>query len=369
MAIVVLKPGNGAKKVTQTPIAQEEYLQKYIHDNPDIIPLDDIKEDLRLLVLAREFPTSSGPIDALAVDDEGAIYIVETKLYKNPDKRLVVAQVLDYGAALWNSYKDYSEAERILDRAVSQKFGMPFYEKVKDFFGFDDEQLANLLDRFKADLSSGRFTFIVMMDQLHDQLKDLITFINQNSRFAIFGCEIEFYKYDNYEILIPKLYGVEAKKSSTLPPITHGRKKWDEQMFFDDVKARLGEPIERKIRKLYEYAKATATHVSWGTGASRGSFNPKYEDISARSLFTVFSDGTLQINFGWLNDNESTLAFRKKIKDMLAERAKLKFPPDFEEKYIGFQPDQWINRVSEIVDGFDELIRQTSNKRIDSDKQ
>lgn len=140
MPIVVMKPGQGAKKVTQMPISQEEYLQKYIHDNPDIIPLDDIKEDLRLLVLAREFPASSGSIDALAVDDEGAVYIVETKLYKNPDKRLVVAQLLDYGAALWNSYRDYSEAERILDRAVNQKFPSDYEEK---YIGFQPDQWIN----------------------------------------------------------------------------------------------------------------------------------------------------------------------------------------------------------------------------------
>jgi hypothetical protein len=49
----------------------------------------------------RAFPTNSGPIDALGINKDGEIYIIETKLYKNPDKRLVVAQVLDYGASLW----------------------------------------------------------------------------------------------------------------------------------------------------------------------------------------------------------------------------------------------------------------------------
>jgi hypothetical protein len=64
---------------------------------------------LRLLILAREFPTVSGPIDALGIDQDGNIYVIETKLAKNPDKRYVLAQVLDYGAALWRTYENGDE--------------------------------------------------------------------------------------------------------------------------------------------------------------------------------------------------------------------------------------------------------------------
>jgi RecB family endonuclease NucS len=55
--------------------------------------------------LAREFSTKSGPIDALGVDKDGELYLIETKFYKNPDKRTVVAQVLDYGASLWSNFR------------------------------------------------------------------------------------------------------------------------------------------------------------------------------------------------------------------------------------------------------------------------
>jgi hypothetical protein len=345
MPIVVMKKGQGAKKVGRTPVTQEKHLQEYIHENPDAIPLDDVREDLRLFVFAREFPTPTGPIDALAVDDEGAIYIIETKLYKNPDKRLVVAQVLDYGAGLWNSFGDYSEIERVIDQAVNQKFGKPFRQKLMDFFGINDEQVGGVISRFDTDLTSGRFTFIVLMDRIHDQLKDLITFINANSRFVLLGCEMDFYRYEELDILIPKLYGTETKKT---PP---ARQKWDEHRFFEDI-VRLGRPVEKKIRELYEYAQQTADHISWGTGAFRGSFNPKYEQISGRSLFTVFSDGVLQINFGWLNDDESTLEIRKQLKDALTERARLTFPVDYEEKYVTFQTDQWIEPAHKLKKNF-----------------
>ena len=96
MAIIVSKGGKGAKKIEKSDFEVEDYLQQYVYDNPESIPLTDIKEGVRLLVLAREFPTQSGPIDVLGVDRDGEIYCIETKLYKNPDKRLVVAH-----AGLW----------------------------------------------------------------------------------------------------------------------------------------------------------------------------------------------------------------------------------------------------------------------------
>jgi len=101
MPIIISQSGKNAQKVEQSKFEQEDHLQQYIYDNPESIPLYDIKEDIKLLILVREFPTQSGPIDALGVDADGSVYMVETKLYKNPDKRLVVAQVLDYGASLW----------------------------------------------------------------------------------------------------------------------------------------------------------------------------------------------------------------------------------------------------------------------------
>src|SRR3990172_4834466 len=101
MPIIISKGGKDAMKVDKSAPDPEEFLQKYIQENPDSIPLYDIHEDIRLLIVSREFVTTSGAIDALGVDNSGNLYLIETKLYKNTDKRRVVAQLLDYGASLW----------------------------------------------------------------------------------------------------------------------------------------------------------------------------------------------------------------------------------------------------------------------------
>jgi RecB family endonuclease NucS len=71
MSIIISKQGKNARRLQRTSIQQEEYLQAYVHNNPDVLPLDELKDNLRLLILAREFNTASGPIDALGVDAEG----------------------------------------------------------------------------------------------------------------------------------------------------------------------------------------------------------------------------------------------------------------------------------------------------------
>jgi hypothetical protein len=212
MSIIISKNLKNAVKLDRSSFALEDNLQQYIYDNPESIPLYDIKEDIRLLILTREFPTASGPIDAIGVDKDGELYLVETKLYKNPDKRTVVAQVLDYGASLWKTYTDFDVFISQLEIQVTKKFNKTLNERVKDFFNLQDEQINQFNENLRDNLDDGNFKFVVLMDQIHGQLKDLIIFINQNSRFNIYGVELEYYKYESFEILIPKLFGAQVKK-------------------------------------------------------------------------------------------------------------------------------------------------------------
>ena len=355
MAIIISKKGKNAQKIEKSIFEQEDYLQKYICDNPESLPLYDIKEDIRLLILAREFPTNIGSIDALGTDKDGEIYIIETKLYKNPDKRLVVAQVLDYGASLWHGYNDFNEFVRVIDNEINKKFDISLNQKLKDFFGIVDEDVFTLMENVKRNLNDGNFKFVVLMDKLHAQLKDLIIFINQNSRFDIFGVEMEYYKYQDYEIMIPKLFGSEVKKEIGISTSVGTRKKWDEESFFEDAKNKLKESEVESIKILYEFSKGKA-QISWGTGATRGSFNPKFSKISIRSLYTVFSDGTLQINFGWLNDNETTEKYRDDFKKELEKFKNIVIPNDYKERWVAIPIEKWAPKVNDFVKIVEDLI-------------
>jgi hypothetical protein len=212
MSIIISKKGKNAQRSERTSIEHEKYLQGYICDNPESLPLHEVEADIKLLILAREFPTKSGKIDALGIDYDGNIYVIETKLYKNADKRIVLAQVLDYGASLWRTYEDTDSFIEVLERAAGKIFNEPLNERIQNFYETDVETVAEILQSVRQNLRDGSFRFVVLMDHLENRLRDLLVFVNQNSRFNIYGVEMEFYTFEDYEILIPKLYGAEVKK-------------------------------------------------------------------------------------------------------------------------------------------------------------
>jgi len=355
MAIIISKNGKDAKKIDKSNFEKEDYLQAYIYDNPESIPLYDIKEDIRLLILAREFSTDSGPIDAIGIDKDGVIYLIETKLYKNPDKRLVVAQVLDYGASLWRNFTDFNEFIRKIDDGVNKKFNISLNQKLKDFFDINDEEITILLDNIQRGFNDGAFKFVVLMDKLHEHLKNLIVFINQNSQFDIFAVELEYYKHENFEIMIPKLFGAEVKKDISVS--SSNRKGWNEESFFQAVAQDLEKPEFENMKRIYNEFVKIADKIKWGTGASLGSYAPVITDISPNgSLISIFANGKLSIKFNWFYNNEKEKKSRDRFKELLNRKAKgLKIPENFRDIGARFELKEWLPYADAILEAFKEL--------------
>jgi len=217
-----------------------------------------------------------------------------------------------------------------------------------------------LFDNFKRNLNEGNFKFVVLMDKLHSQLKDLIIFINQNSQFDIYAVEVEYYKYESYEILIPKLFGAEVKKDVTTQTSADKRRKWNEDDFFKDAESKLEKKYVEAIKKWYDFSKKEADEITWGTGTTRGSFNPKFNNISIRSIYSFFSDGTLGINFGWLNDNEKA----KKIRDLLLEKLikiiNFSIPKhkSIDNFYLSIPAEKWYPHLEQLMKIIKELKDQ-----------
>jgi len=300
MPILVTPPNRKAVRVNRKRFSQEMDLQKYIHENPGAIPIEDIKEDVQLLILERESPTPVGPIDILATDSDGDIYIIETKLYRNPDKRQVLAQVLDYGAALWGLVSDPDEWLQQLEMRRANKSEEGLVELFETNFGNNQQ----VMDGIKSSLQNGTYHFLILMDEVHSPLKNLILYINENSRFSVYAVEMELYEHDGYQILIPHLFGAESQKKATSVSQSN-RRKWDEHSFFEDAQAKLEQEEIDVIRKIYNAACEFADQIFWGTGKDKGSFNPKVNVISStKSLFNIYSDGLLTMSYAWLDDDD-----------------------------------------------------------------
>ena len=356
MAIIISKNGKNAVKVEKSSFDKEDFLQQYIYENPESIPLYDIKEDIRLLILAREFPTNSGPTDALGIDRDGEIYIVETKLFRNPDKRTVIAQALDYGAALWKYSGDFAQFVSALDAAVSKTFDTTLVAKLRGFFGLSEEEAAALLQSVRQNLSEGAFRFVVLMDQLDSRLKDLVIYVNQNSQFDVYAVEFEYYKHETQEIIIPKIFGAEVKKEMAVTS-SGPRKQWSEPMLMDDARQKLSKEEFNAFKRIYEFSKKHATEVRLGTGAY-GSFSPIFSSLSNKSLFTMSADKRLAFNFEWIaKDNEHAAElFKQKL-----ESIGFSFPENFKSIRPSVMTDEWLPRTDKFVSAISEMLGEVAN--------
>ena len=108
MKIIASKDnGKNYKKIDSKQFPLEKKLEELISDENIMTNMTlGPDEDLTLIKLANQFKTNVGLLDVLAIDDSGNIYIIETKLYDNGDRRKIIAQVLDYASALWSEYRN-----------------------------------------------------------------------------------------------------------------------------------------------------------------------------------------------------------------------------------------------------------------------
>ena len=129
MTIIVSKDGKKFEKIESSDFALEDKLQELVHEDEIMKKIKlGPDEDLTLLTLAREFSTTSGPVDVIAIDTEGDIYIIETKLKKNTDRREILAQIIDYAGAMWDEFRDFNK----------------FEEKLKDNPSFSAKSLSDM---------------------------------------------------------------------------------------------------------------------------------------------------------------------------------------------------------------------------------
>ena len=348
MSIIISQDGKNAIKVDKSEFEKEGYLQNYIHENPESIPVYEIEENKRLFVVAREFSTESGPIDALALDEDGDIYVVETKLYKNSDKRTVVAQALDYGASLWR-HSDYNKFIAKINNEINKKFSVSFEEKTKEFFNIGDEQITIILDAIERNLQQGNIKFVILMDAIDDRLKDLIVYINQNSQFDIYAVQMEYYKFEKYEIMIPSLFGVEVKKSMSMSS-SRVIKLWTPDEFLLDAKNRLSDEQYKAVEKLVKFSEQNADDLVLGKGQGKATINPIFSKISERRIYRLVSNGKLGFDIEWSLSGAVSDEAKQKLKLISKKLSEIGISiaeGEFRDKN---EIEKWAGKIDSIIE-------------------
>ncbi|NYI42986.1 hypothetical protein BJ993_000066 [Nocardioides aromaticivorans] len=240
-----------------TAYANEAALQQLVAESPDLLTGQD------LATVDEFWIPEIGYIDIVGVGADGSITVVECKLRANPEiRREVVGQVLAYAGGLWQmSYDDFAST-------WAARAGRPLTAHVADKAGAADADQVRA--GVEANLRSGEFTLVIVVDEITSELKRIIEWLNvmTKTEVSVLALELQYLKEGNTEILVPRLYGdalASAKRSS---PSASGA-KWNAGTFAAAVED-LGEKARTAVADLMAHGEAHGVHPWWGVGQTPG---------------------------------------------------------------------------------------------------
>lgn len=222
MQIVALEPDGQVVALEPQEFSLEVDLQDLLRDYPRLLlaPLPAY-QDRTIWTIGYEVPTEAGSIDLLCLDSTGEVWVVETKLAKNPESRKqVVGQVLGYASAV---------AEWSVDRleAVAQEFlGEPLVGFLGDELGGGDAE--DLVTRAVEKLRQGDLTALIVLDKLNLVLQRLVEFVNSHSSFDLLALTVTLTEHEGTRFVVPAVTGAGAIK--LVSPTGRSKETLDELM-------------------------------------------------------------------------------------------------------------------------------------------
>jgi hypothetical protein len=154
----------------------EDYIRNLVFDHPSCLPIAELDGAYKEAVsICKELRTPAGPLDALLVNPDGRLIVIEAKLWRNPQaRREVVAQVLDYAKEL--SRWDYEDLQRAVSQNTGRK-GNSLYEMVKA--ANPDLEESAFVDAVSRSLREGRFLLLILGDGIREGAGSITSFIEK----------------------------------------------------------------------------------------------------------------------------------------------------------------------------------------------
>lgn len=282
----------------------EAHLQAFLVDNPTLIPFEDISKDIlppRIMIPEFGLP-GSGSTDIVGIDESGGITIIECKLATNPEiKRKVVGQVLEYASFLWR--KPYHFVDQICLKRLDSPLAAMMAARLDQETRADWDE-ADFMRSVSQTLAGGSFRILIAVDNVNEELRRTIEYMSEGpSNLEMYALEVTYFVGGDQEILVPRLHGATTLGTG-IGGSRAGRSQWTRDRFFQDAISRdLLDGLVEKMKHLLEFCYDQASYVYWGTGKEKGSFTFHHiQDEAKYSLFTVYSDDRIQINFGYLKN-------------------------------------------------------------------
>jgi len=285
---------------------------------------------------------------------------VESKRYKDTrSKREVIGQMLDYAANGHYYWSKDEIREYATQSAVAN--GLTIEEEIKRLQPEEPDSVDVFFQRIQDNLREGQVRLVFFMEEAPQELKSIVDFLNkQMERSEVLIVEARQYESQGNRIVVPVLFGFteEARliKKTVSVTSSQGRKKWDKESFFNDAKQNLTETQFTSVKRLFEKAQELKCEINWGTGKISGSYSAKWPHLSRYSLFTVYSDGVLSLNFGNFHDTDKQKEFQSFLKYLVTDKLRLSVRDDYQKRYPTYPINLWADKLEDLLNLLDMII-------------
>lgn len=319
-ALYVISKDGGMVRLVPRAYEREADFQQLLADYPDLLAGEQIDPvaPRRWLFIAAEPPIPDSDegdnrwaLDLLFLDQDAIPTLVEVK--RKDDTRLrraVVAQLIEYAAnavVYWPG-----ETLRALFEAGAAERGHNPATTLAAFLG--NEDVDAFWQRAYTNLRAGRVRLVFVADRIAPELQRIVEFLNERmTPTEVLALELRRYGGEGMSTHVPRVVGMTSDAQIAKRAASGGarpRRSWDRATFLEDARSRLAGTELAAVEAVLDYSSAEA-HIDWGSGADRGSINPKYPGISRRAPITLYSDGMLLVKLGWLNDSPLAVRFSR----------------------------------------------------------
>jgi hypothetical protein len=300
-------------------------------------------------------------IDFLFADQDAMPTFIECKRFNDTrSRREVVGQVLEY-AANGQFYWTKDQLRNLAEETAKQN-GLTLEDAVRTLNPPDELSIDLFFDRFQTNLREGQVRIVFFLEESPFELRSIVDFLNKQMELAeVLIVEARQYCRNELKIIVPSLFGYTEQarliKKSVTVTAAAARKNWDQSSFLNDARTKLGDSAADAIEAFLNDCLSMEADLAWGKGATKGSFTLRIPALSKASLFSVYSDGQLCVNFGGLNDKNGAEAVRELLGDKLVQIGFV-VPADRASKYPMYPLSDWISKGALLVSSLQQMSHQ-----------
>jgi hypothetical protein len=357
--VFVIDEIGGLRKMELMNFSTENEFQELIAQFPSLISgSSDGDNKNKYLLIKREMGvpesesgSSRWSLDHLFINQNAVPVLVEVK--RSTDTRLrreVVGQMLDYAA---NGVEYWPlETIQIAFDSECEKNGVNPEECLREFLG-ENKSVENFWMTVKSNLKAGRVRMLFVADEIPNELKRIIEFLNEQMEPAeVLGIQLKHFSNENFKAIIPSTFG---------QILSERPRKNSQKLGPDD---RLEEVVEIFNKKNSQYK---ATGAGWTYRQVRiPSFPPKlhYEFVSRKS-----SGVTAEFHIESIVYKELGFFLQRLVSEMThINGAKLEFDPSWSKGLGRMRVINESDSAEVAADNMLALISATNKKIEDAIK-